>query len=68
MIGTILRRLLLVVAVPIECVAAIFGRETGFGNKVMDRKVGDPTGKLLQTREQALAEQRRKQQRLDRYD
>jgi len=30
------------------------GKETGFGNWVFDRELGDPNGKWWQTREEAL--------------
>ena len=57
MIFTLLRRALIVVATPIEIVAAVvFDRETGFGDWCMDREPGDPCGKFLEARAQALAE------------
>lgn len=50
--------LLLPLAVLVEVPAALInGRETGFGNWVIDRKLGDPVGKPCQTRKQALEEQ-----------
>jgi len=39
--------------------AALRGQETGFGNWVLDRKLGDPKGKPLQTRTEALNDQHR---------
>lgn len=61
MIFTLFRRLLIVIAAPVEILSAITtGRETGFGDWCMDRKPGDPTGRLLQTREQARGEARRR--------
>ena len=45
----------LAVLVELTSVAAT-GRETGFGNWVMDRELGDPAGKPWQSREQALKE------------
>ncbi len=58
MILTLLRR---VIGIPIALIievtsVALTGRECGVGNAVMDRKVGDRTGKLLQTRRQANRE------------
>lgn len=44
-------------AIPVEIVSAITtGFECGFGNWVLDRKLGDPKGKPWQTRKQALAD------------
>lgn len=50
------------VAILVELTSvAITGRESGFGNWVMDREVGDPVGKPYQTREEAIHEQHRNQ-------
>ncbi len=47
-------------AVVVEVASVAFtGREIGFGNWVMDRKLGDPKGKPLQTRTEALNDQHR---------
>lgn len=55
--------LLLPLAALVELPFAVAtGRESGFGNWVMDRKLGDPTGKPWQTREQALEEQTRERE------
>ena len=44
-------------AVVVEVASVVVsGRETGFGNWVMDRELGDPTGKPWQSREEALKE------------
>lgn len=49
-------------AVVVELTSVAFtGREIGFGNWVMDRKLGDPKGKPFQTRQQIIDEQHRKQ-------
>lgn len=56
-----LKLIFLPLAVIIELPFAILaGRETGFGNWVFDRKLGDPNGKWWQSRPQALAEADRK--------
>ncbi len=42
--------LLLPLAIVVESITATTGKETGFGNWVLDRKIGDPTGKFWQKR------------------
>ena len=63
----ILRLLLFPVALVVEAVAVVFtGKECGLGNFVFDRKPGDPVGKILQTREQAIAQ--REQEKNSQYE
>lgn len=54
-----LKLLLFPVAFAAEAIALPFrgGRELGIGNWCLDRKVGDPKGKIIQTREQARNDQ-----------
>lgn len=55
--------LLLPLAVLVELPFAVAtGRETGFGNWVADRELGDPLGKPWQTRKQVLEEQTRERE------
>ncbi len=53
--------ILILPAIAIEAVSALTtGRETGFGNWVMDRRITDPMGKPWHSREQALEVQKAK--------
>lgn len=52
--------ILIPIALPVELISGLItGFECGFGNWVMDRKLGDPNGKWHQTREQALEDSRK---------